>query len=267
MGVLSRKFNPFDTNKNIDCTIPTTLKSQMRTRMVKLLNIILILYCITNIVILQFVKNTKDSNNSNTFVFKDTWSIVFTAVLVLDLFFIMLTDIGENGVNTFLNKIPSRPRNFKPDFFFDIICKPETSLMCSNSFSGYAFSFTYLVFGIILIVFGIEYGKNLMEQNKEEWKAYEPVAESMGALYLLAFGTLLFFSIYCPYGSTLPTVGSFMTTVIILGILFLFIGYPVAIAYEYTSLVIGFSCFIGVVLIIVGILFYVNRIAETVVNG
>lgn len=268
MGNLGAKYNPYSLNKINDCEIPGAFRSNMRTRLIKLFNVILLLYCIANAIIISTQNKIIDDKENK---FRSKWRLVFLIILGIGLFVLIpITDIGTFGVNTFLNLLPvakDKPINKKITGFFDIICDPGIPRgninYCSSKGGVFIFSLWFIAFGIILIIFGKEYLDILIDN---EWKPFGTVAISMGVMYIMCGFIFMLLNYYCPIGSKFPTVGSIITTIFILSILFLFVGLPLSIHYKNQKIVGGISGFLVFMIVLVIILLIINKKESEVVG-
>jgi hypothetical protein len=86
-----------------------------------------------------------------------------------------------------------------PIFGDDCVSCDMKGTQCNHVLIGWVSFLAFLIYGIMLIPFGIEFKKNIEEDD--EWQSLGSISIGMGCIYVFCAVGIFFFTLYCPEGS------------------------------------------------------------------
>lgn len=205
----------------------TICSGRTRIFVTKTFILILIAYCITNIILTLFTfdKLKQDSPRDE---FRTTWCVIFSIMLaaVFIIYFILhrLGEFNQFGTPPFITGL-SNCKNF---------CIGKQCTLFNPSLFG---TLCFLAFGVMLIAYGIQFNKNLNDtKENSSWIIFSDTSIGMGTIYILIAIGLIFTMIKTPCGSNWGTqigisikVVFFMNIIIALFLLFCGLGVPILV--------------------------------------
>ena len=116
-------------------------------------------------------------------------------------------ELGTDGKCTNPKSLYKRLKNFRPfegqDLpFVGSDCNEcdEKGTFCNHTLVGLVATISFIVFGSMLIAFGVELNGKIKEEE-DDWKVMGNVFIGLGSSYIIIALGILFFTLFCPEGS------------------------------------------------------------------